>query len=251
MRMGFYRKLRFGIGILLTVIVFAAWGAAPALADAVVSLGMAVDQPVTVIGRTPIVTLSIVNAGTSAARVTSLTCTQQGTSLVKTSSFGTPSSLPANTSMTIRVYYRANSPGTTLISCNLKGSDSATGAEINLGTSVDVNVLSETRLYFDAYSATKVATVGQAVYIIAKFGNRGSTPFTNVSLSCPELGRALVNITSPQPPSTIQPGQSGFVEQRWDAVRTGFAPIQCSLTATDSSGTQIILPATPINIEVR
>ena len=107
-------------------------------------------------------------------------------------------------------------------------------------------------LAFTAYSATRVATVGQAVWVIAKFVNTGRTTFTNLVIDCPELGRSLVNISSSSYPTTVLPGRSGFQEQHWQAVRPGEGPIFCTLTATDTStGQQVVLTAPTVNITVK
>jgi hypothetical protein len=115
-----------------------------------------------------------------------------------------------------------------------------------------VEAQSSNGLAFTAYSATRVATVGQAVWVIAKFVNTGRTTFTNLVIDCPELGRSLINISSTSYPTTVLPGQSGFQEQHWQAVRPGEGPIFCTLTATDTStGQQVILTAPTVNITVK
>jgi hypothetical protein len=115
-----------------------------------------------------------------------------------------------------------------------------------------IDVVSSLGLSFTAYSATRVATVGQSVFVISKFVNKGKTTLTNLSLSCVELGRALESVSRTPLQSTLPPGQSGFVESRWLAVRTGGGDISCAFTATEStSGKEITLLAPLIRIVVK
>ncbi len=252
MRSYFQSKRFFRAGVLVALMLFFSLqlGFAQA-ADATISI--AFDQSVATIGRTPKLSINVSNNGTSSIRVTRIQCFPNGTYLVASSIQGYPSTVGANQGFNTSQMYRAASAGVTEVRCDLTGVDVASNQSFTTSSvPVSVNVLSETRLYFDAVCATRVATVGQTVFIQAKFGNRGKTPFTNLSLSCVELGRSLVFVSSTPLQGTILPGQSGFVEYRWQAVRVGAAPIACSLTATDSvNGQQILLPAPTINIEVR
>jgi hypothetical protein len=226
---------------------------APVRAEIIASMQLDVDQPITVIGRTPKLTIRIVNSGTNTFRADSLNCALSGSSIVQTSSFGVPFTVAAKTTRIIEVYYRAVSPGTTLIDCTLRMTEPATGQQHVLGVLNSVNVLSETRLYFDSYSATQVATVGQSIFLIEKFGNRGTTPFTNASINCQVFGSGgVVPVSQPQPPSTIQPGQNLFVESRWLAVKLDpFVPIDCTMTATDNTGAVVTLPGQRVLIAVK
>lgn len=252
MRSHFRSKHLFRLGIVVMAMVFFSVQMGFTLAaDTIISI--AFDQSVATIGRTPKLSITVSNNGTSAVRVTRIQCFQSGTSLIASSIQGYPSTVGANRSFNTSQLYRAASPGVTEVRCDLTAVDQATGVSFTTSSvPTSVNVLSETRLYFDAVSATRIATVGQTVFVQAKFGNRGKTPFTNLSLSCVELGRSLEFVSTPPIQSTILRGQSGFVEYRLRAVRVGSAPIACSLTATDSvNGQQITLPAPTINIEVR
>lgn len=205
------------------------------------------------IGRTLRLVIEINNQEASSIRVTRLVCLQQGNSLSASSISQLPGIIAANSVFKTEQYYRASAPGTATVHCELTAINIASGAQINVvGYNSFATVSPETRLYFNAYSATRVATVGQAVFFNAIFGNRGQTTFTNLNISCPELGRSLVYISSTPLQSSIPPGQSGFVQYQLKAVRPGAAPILCSLTATDSStGSQVTLSAPVINIEVR
>jgi len=127
-----------------------------------------------------------------------------------------------------------------------------TQSDIDARYANQIQAQSSNGLAFIAYSATRVATVGQAVFVIAKFVNTGKTTFTNLLIDCPELGRSLVSISATSYPTTVLPGRSGFQEQHWQAVRPGEGPIFCTLTATDNStGQQIILTAPTVNITVK
>ncbi|MBC7812417.1 MAG: hypothetical protein H7175_14770, partial [Burkholderiales bacterium] len=157
-----------------------------------VSVSIAFDQYVATIGRTPRLAISISNLGPNPIRTTRFECIKQGTSLSASSISQRPAVIAANSTFTTEQYYRAASPGITQVHCELDATDMVTGETINIVTPTQtVEVLSETRLYFNAYSATRVATVGQTVYLTALYGNRGQTPFTNISISCPQLGRSL------------------------------------------------------------
>jgi uncharacterized repeat protein (TIGR01451 family) len=224
----------------------------PALAIDV-GLSIAFDQYVATIGRTPRLDIAISNLGPNTIRSTRFQCIVQGTSLSASSISQLPSTIAPNTTFRTVQYYRAVSPGFTQVTCELDAVDTVTGETVHIVSPTQtVEVLSETRLYFNAYSATRVATVGQTVFLTALYGNRGTTPFTNISISCVELGRALEFISSTPVQTTILPGQSRFVEYKLLAVRPGFGPFACSITATDSTnGQQITLPAPTVTIEVR
>ena len=218
-----------------------------------VGLSIAFDQYVATIGRTPRLDIAISNLGPNTIRSTRFECFAQGTSLTASSISQRPSLIAPNSTFRTEQYYRAASPGITNVRCELDAVDTVTGEVVNLVSPTQtVEVLSETRLYFNAYSATRVATVGQTVYLTALYGNRGQTPFTNISISCVQLGRALEFISSTPVQTTIPAGQSRFVEYRLLAVRPGFGPIACTITATDSTnGQQVTLPAPTVTIEVR
>lgn len=224
----------------------------PALAaDPILSDGF--DQYVMTIGRTPKLSISISNPGPNAIRSTGLRCTSQGTSITASSISRLPGLIAPNTRFETEQYYRAVAPGFTDVTCTFTATDMVTGAAISVTSPVQrVEVLSETRLYFNASSATRVATVGQTIFLMANYGNRATTTFSNVQVSCVELGRSLIFTGFRQTQTTLPPGQSGFAEYRLEAVRPGPAPIACTVTALDTStNTSVTLPAPTVNIEVR
>lgn len=228
------------------------------LALDVVRLNIVFDQTVATIGRTPLLTIDISSASGSPIRVTSLKCTtSDGRVLTSNSINPMPSTIPAETNNGVGFFrtqqlYRANAPGNAQVTCSFTGVDPILGQVAAISNTVGVNVLSETRLYFDVTSASKTATVGQIISVIAKFGNRGKTPFTNLSLDCLDMGHGFFFISSTPTQSTILPGQSGFVELRLQAVQKTTGMISCNLTATDTSnGQQVTLPAPTLKIEVK
>jgi hypothetical protein len=242
--------IRLSIVLMLTFGLFLATISVRAFVT--VSMQLDVDQPTTVIGRTVKLTIRLITNETNSIRVDSLICRLDGASIVQTSSFGTPSTLHPNTPLLINVYYRAVSAGTTRILCTVSVTNPANGEQWQTSTSNEVIVIGETRLFMTSYSATQVATVGQTFFIINKFGNRGTTPFTNVYITCWYYGGdvALGGPTS-LPPSVLQPGQATFVEQRWVAQHPGLFHMDCSITGTDSSGTEVTVPSPRVTIQVR
>jgi hypothetical protein len=243
--------LRCVLMMILLVTLIAESGVTRAIGG--ISVSIVFDQTVATIGRTPLLTIDISSSESNPIRVTRLQCIKSGTSLTSNSINPMPSTIPANGFFRTQQLYRANTPGLTQVTCEFNGVDTVTGATVAAtSNTVGVNVLSETRLYFDVTSSSQVATLGQAVYVIAKFGNRGTTPFTNLSLDCIDLAHALFFISQTPLQSTILPGQSGFVQIHLQAVQRTTGLIVCSLTATDSSnGQQITLPAPTLKIVVK
>ena len=247
---------RFGIIVVLLVLLIAETGITRALD--VVRLDIAFDQTVATIGRTPLLTIDISSVSGNPIRVTSLKCTtSDGHVLTSNSINPMPSTIPAETNNNVGFFrtqqlYRANAPGNAQVTCSFTGVDPLLGQVAAISNTVGVNVLSETRLYFDVTSASKTATLGQTVYVVAKFGNRGKTPFTNLTLDCIDMGHAFFFVSNTPLQSTILPGQSGFVQYGLQAVQKTTGMIVCSLTATDTStGQQVSLPAPTVKIEVK
>jgi hypothetical protein len=220
-------------------------------AEAFVSTAFDFSSPT--IGKTIRLYIAISNPGPNTLKATSLQCTQQGTSLSASSISRLPDRIAPNTTFESEQYYRAASGGRTTVICTLKATDTVTGEQITASSPANiVDVSPETRLYIEAYSASRVATVGQTVFLTAVYGNRGRTAFTNVQISCPEQGRSLEFVSSRQTQTNLPPGQSGFIEYRLLAVRPGVGYYQCSVTATDAStGNLVTLLAAPVVIEVR
>jgi hypothetical protein len=243
---------RFGMIVLLALILIAESGITRADDSVIVSI--AIDQTVVTIGRTPKLTIDISNTLSHTIRVTRLQCIKSGTSLTSNSINPMPSTIAANGAFRTTQSYKAVSPGTTTIHCELTATNTVTGTIVTASSnSVSVNVLSETRLYFDVTSSSGSVKVGQTVYVTAKFGNRGKTPFTNLSINCIDMGQSLFFVSSTPLQSTILPGQSGFVRYTLQGSRQGGEGlISCQLTATDSSnGQQVTLPAPTVHILVK
>ena len=245
-------SLRFGLLAILALMLIVESGVTLAQTEPVfVTIGF--TPKVIGIGKTSQLGIVISNAEPNPIRVTSLKCVQSGSSVTASAISPMPNVLGVEETFITSQAYRGVSVGTTTVHCDLTAVDTVTGRMISVSSgSLPVDVIPEVGLYFDAVSATKVATVGQAVFIQAKYGNRGKTTYTNLSLSCVELGRALGFVSATPLKTTIPPGQSGFVEQRWQAIRTGGGPIACSFTATESvSGKEITITAPTIQIIVK
>ena len=219
-----------------------------------VGLSIAWDQATMTIGRTPKLSISISNLGPNAIRVTSLSCPLDGTSIKATTPIrSVPRSIPANDGVEAKQMFKAKTPGVSTIFCHLEATDKVTGELISVDSySLSVEVLAEQRLYLNT-SASKLTTrIGKTVTFTAVFGNRGSTSFSNINVSCVELGRSMIFTDTVQTTTTLNPGQKGYMRATLEAVRTGPAPIACSITATDdSTGASITLPAPMVTIEVR
>jgi hypothetical protein len=252
------RKMVLRCAVMLIVFLMVIAESGTTLALDIVRLNIVFDQTVATVGRTPLLTIDISSASGSPIRVTSLKCTSLDSHVLTSNSINPmPSTIPAGTVNGVgfvrtQQLYRANAPGNSQVTCYFTGVDPILGQVAATSNTVGVNVLSETRLYFDVTSASRTATVGQVISVIAKFGNRGKTAFTNLSLDCIDMGRGFFFISSTPTPSTILPGQSGFVEMRLQAVQKTTGMIVCNLTATDSSnGQQVTLPAPTLKIEVK
>lgn len=239
--------------IVFVFVLLVAWQAQAVFAEAEeVRIGFNASQ--VLVGQTPTLDIVISNTGTHGLRTKSLVCNKTGSSLTAFSfQQYPPSVIAANGFFRTSQGYKAVSPGTTQVTCVYTATDTVTGATVTLTSApAAAEVLTETRLYFNPGSSTSTATVGQTFYLLATYGNRGSTAFTNIQVDCPELGRSAVFISSRQNMTSLQPGQSGFVEYKLRAERSGSAPFFCSITATDASnGQQLTLPAPPVMVEVR
>jgi len=252
LRSRYYAKTVFRIAVSFVLIAFFLIQNASVRA-AGITISIAFDQSVIVIGKTAKLSITIVNLEPNAIRVTQFRCSAQGTSVKGASISQLPTTIVANGTFLTQQFYRAVSPGTTQVVCELTATNLVTGAQI-MATSPPqtVEVLAESRLFFGVYSSTQILSVGQTVVITALYGNRGTTTFTNINISCVELGRSLENTGGLLTQTTLPPGWSLFVQYTWRAVRPGFAPIACSITATESStGTQVTLLAPIVNIQVR
>jgi hypothetical protein len=226
--------------------------AAPAFA-AGASVNIAFDQTNVTIGRTIRLAIQITNSEPNPIRATSFRCIADGTALSASSISQLPATIAANGVFNTEQYYRAASAGTTTVHCELAAVNTVTGAQVTASSpALSVVVQPESKLNFNASSATRVATVGQAVFVIATYDNVGRTTFNNIVVSCVQLGRSLESVSTSPTRTTLPPGQSAFVQSQWRAVRPGFAPIACSITATDAStGATVNILAPNVNIEVR
>lgn len=217
-----------------------------------VSVSIAFDQSALVIGRTGKLTIDIVNLEANSIRATKFQCLVEGSAASPSSISQLPYTIAPNTRFTTEQFYRGASAGTTLVHCELTAINNATGALFTVSSpTLSIQVLGETRLYFNAYASTNLLNVGETVVVTALYGNRGNTTFANVTISCVELGRSLVFVSQTPVQSTLPPGRSLFTQYTLRAERSGSGPIACSITATDSSGAQVTLPAPTVNIQVR
>ena len=221
--------------------------------DTQIFWGISFPQSLIGIGQTIKLSIAISNAEPNPIRVTNLRCIPSSSAVSISAISPLPTTLTVEQTFLTTQTYRGLSVGTVTVHCEITAVDTVTGATyISSSSATTLDVIPEMGLYFTANSATQVATVGQTIFVISKFGNRGKTAFINLSLSCAEMGRALVFVSGTPVQGTIPPGQSGLVQDRWLAVRTGGGPIVCSLTATESaSGKQVTLTAPMINIMVK
>jgi hypothetical protein len=245
--------VRFGLMLVLSILIL---GSRVAYAQAEqIFMSIRFSQALIGIGQTVKLDIVFSNAYPNPIRVTSLQCTQSGTSVTASAISPIPNVVGVEATYEGSQTYRGVATGTTTVHCDVTAVDTVTGATYTATSPVPatIDVIPQMGLYFTAYSATRVATVGQSIFVISKFGNRGKTAFTNLTLSCAELGGRSIRFVSGTPmPLTIPPGQSRFVEDRWVAFRKGDGSMICSLTATESvSGKQIILFAPIISITVK
>lgn len=242
---------RFGLVALLLMLLIAGTVRAQ---DLPINISLGFNQTLIGYGQTARLTIVFSNTKSNPIRVTSLQCTQSSNAAAASAISPMPTTVGVNVTFLATQTYRGVSTGTVNVNCNLTAVDTVTGATYtatNFGPAT-LDVIPEMGLGFTAYSATQVATVGQSVFVVAKFVNRGKTAYTNLNLSCVELGRALISVTNTPIPSILLPGQSAFVEDRWLAVRTGGGNISCAFTATESrSGKSVTLHAPLIYITVK
>jgi len=221
--------------------------------DTQIFWGLSFSQSLIGIGQTAKLSIVISNAEPNPIKVTRLQCIPSSSAASASPISPMPTTLTVEQTFQTAQTYKGVSVGTVTVHCEITAVDTVTGATYTSNSgSVTLDVITQMGLYFTANSATKVATVGQSVYVISKFGNRGKTAFTNVILSCAELGRAMVFVSGTPRPTLIPPGQSATVTDRWQAVRTGDGSVFCSLTATESaSGKSVTLTAPTISITVK
>jgi hypothetical protein len=259
MRSRYPNKAVFHVSLLFLLALLLALQVAPTLADSpTVQIVFDTDiQSTVTIGRTPKLLISITNPGPNPIRSTNFFCRQQsskftGPTLVPSSISQLPGTIAPNATFHTEQVYRAVIGGATAVQCELNAVDTVTGAAITVNSNQSqLDVLPETRLTFDATS-TRVATVGQSVFIMATYNNHGPVIFSNVQVNCTEFGFNLVFISSRQNMTTLTPGQSGFVELRWQANIAGEPHILCTVSALDSStGLTVTLPAPTLRITVK
>jgi hypothetical protein len=193
-----------------------------------------------------------ITAGPNPVRATSLQCFQKGTSLSASSISHLPNSSVITEFSTVQ-YYRAASAGSTAVRCDFNGIDTVTGEAVFATSNIDVvNVSGETRFYATAYSATKTATVGQAIFLTVKYGNRGKNTLTDAYVSCTQLGHGIAFVSSRQTQTTLPSGQSGFAEYRLEGLFHGASGFfLCSAYATDSgTGETITILTQGISINI-
>jgi len=249
-----FKKLltRLGLAVLAMVMLIGESSAVHAQ-DVQIFWGISFPQSLIGIGDTVKLSIAVSNAEPNPVRVTSFRCTPSSSAVSTSAISPMPTTLTVEQTFLASQTYRGVSVGTVTVQCNITAVDTVTSETYTSSSgSVTLDVIPQMGLYFTANSATRVATVGQTIFVISKFGNRGKTAFINLNLSCAELGRALVFVSGTPIQSTIPPGQSGLVQDQWKAVSTGDGSIVCSLTATESaSGKSVTLTAPTISITVK
>jgi hypothetical protein len=231
----------------MTVLLFAV----PVHAESLF-ISIAFDQTAVTIGRTPRLYIGIYNASAHDIQATDLQCTAQGTSLEASPIAQQPGLIAANGLFETEQFYEAVAPGRTDVTCVLNATDTVTGEVVTATSPVQaVDVSSETRLTINAACSAGSVAVGHTVTLRADFGNRGSTPFTNVTISCPEQGRSLIFVSGYQSQDDLQAGETGYAEYQLQAVRPGSGYFVCSITAVDETNASVTVLAPPVVIEVR
>jgi hypothetical protein len=244
---------RFGLMLLVVLMLIAESSVIHAQAEQIF-MTVAFNPKVIGIGKTAKLEIVLSNARPNPIRVTSLTCTQSGTAVTASTISPIPTTLGVEETFFATQTYRGVSVGTATVNCHIIAVDTVTGETVNgsnHGPAI-IDVITEVGLAFTAYTSSQVATVGQSVFVIAKFVNRGKTAYTNLTLSCPQLGRTLGFVSSTPLQSTLPPGQSGFVQYHLQAIRKGETAISCIFTGIESvSGKQVSIAAPLIGITVK
>jgi hypothetical protein len=205
------------------------------------------------LGKTFHLAIHIYNSGPNPIRIDSLKCLHSGTSVSASSISRLPDSvvLAPGAVFTTEQLYRTVAPGLSEVVCGVSGIDTVTHTALSAVNAqlAKLMVSGETRLYFNVSSAThNIAPVGQKIYIMAVYGNRGPTTLTNVTVECGPGNHGFSIGLNRQTQTTLPPGQSGFAEFVAVAGLPGAgALIKCSITADDSStGVRIGLSSTPL-----
>jgi uncharacterized repeat protein (TIGR01451 family) len=215
-------------------------------------VSIAFDQPQATIGRTLQLYIGISNPAAQSIHATHFECVAEGGVLTLASLGQQPDIINANSLFETTQFYTADIPGSTDIHCVLDAVDTSTGETFSVNSpTLTVEVSPETRLYIEVSSTADVAIVQETVFLTVTVGNRGETTFTNVVVSCPQLGRSLVFIGSTQAPNDLLPGTDSVLEYQLQAVRSGVGYFVCSITATDDTNTEITLLTPPVVIEVQ
>jgi hypothetical protein len=258
---GVFSRLSIGFMFLL---IFALTGIPARAADSLLTIGIdfGYDQfgigaykefDAVPLGKSFRLNISLYNLGPNPIRIDSLKCSQTGSSLSASSISRLPNTvvLAPNTYFQTEQYYRTISPGLSEVTCLVTGTDTVTHTSLSAEPIriASLMVSGETRLYFNVSSAThNIAPVGQKIYIMAVYGNRGPTTLTNVTVECGPGNHGFSIRLNRQTQTTLPPGQSGFAEFVAVAGLPGAgAVIKCSITADDSAtGAKIGLSSTPL-----
>lgn len=253
-----------GISLFVFLLVFALQGIPAQAADSSLSIqadfgydqfgaGPYKEFDSVPLGKTYRLAIRIFNNGPNPIRLGSLTCLQQGSALSASSISRLPNTvvLAPNTYFVTEQLYRTVAPGLSEITCAISGVDTATQASLSSATVAPgkLMVSGETRLYFNVSSATQnTATVGQKIYIMAVYGNRGPGTMTNVTVNCGPGNHGFSIQLNRQTTTTLAPGQSGFAEfVAVGGLVGGGALIKCSISADDSyAHLRNSLSATPL-----
>lgn len=223
------------------------------IASISLSVGNETFQEVT-IGRTFQLYIFINNYRSHSIRSNSFTCTQYvGESYRVESVSRLPGIIAANSTFSSTQTVHAIKPGASEIQCALNATDTVTGQSIMITGTIHLPVVSsETRLSVNAYSSTKMATVGQTVFLTVLYTNRSQSTLSNISVGCPQLGRGIMIEGQQQNYTTLRPNESGFVQFRLKALfGSGSGLYLCKVSATVSGTSEVItVPAPPVAIGV-
>jgi len=256
MRTRSLNKWLFRLGIILIVVLtlIAESGVTLAIGGQVMSINIAFDQEFPSIGQTPLLSIDVSNTGDQPVVITQFFCTLYGNSVTYNSINPIPSEIPAHSDFHAHQLYRANTAGHTTITCSIGGYGKLSNTAVGVTSSPNgVTVQPDIGLYIYASSGTHIATVGQAIYIDIRAGNRSKALFQITNLFCNQTAGPIIplQLQTVPPSNTLSPGQIDFIQYRGFAAEKGNLSFQCFIEATDSHGVAYRRYASVINITVK
>jgi hypothetical protein len=235
-----------GLSTLFLLLLLFIGYSAPASADdlpVVIHLSLGVDdfQPIT-LGRTIKLSILIVNNSDHLIRANSFNCTQHvGESFRVESVSRLPGTISPHSNFASEQYYHAVEPGASEVECALTATDTVTGEQFTRTSTTNMPVvIDERRLVVTGYSDTQRITMGQTAHITIVYTNRGTSNLTNITASCPQLGRGIAIDSMRQNYSSLRPNESGFIIFTLKPLFAGGGGLfLCQVQATDTATNQV------------